>query len=107
MSDTIHNVIIIWSGPAGHSAAIYTGRALLEPVMFEWWMAGWVAAGGQLTTTTDVENYPGYLEIQWPDLMLKMREQSVHNGCTIHSKTVDSVEFSDDPATTPHKVIVW
>lgn len=107
MSDTIHKVIIIWSGPAWHTAAIYAWRALLEPLMFEWWMAGGVAAGGQLTTTTDVENYPWYLAIQWPELMMKMREQSTHNGCTIVSKTVDSVEFSDDPATTPHKVIVW
>jgi len=106
MSD-IHKLIIIWSGPAGHTAAIYAGRALLEPVMFEWWMAWWVAAWGQLTTTTDVENYPGFLEIQWPELMLKMREQSLHNGTTIHTKTVDSVECSADPAKDPHKVIVW
>ncbi len=107
MSDTIHNVIVIWSWPAGHTAAIYAGRALLEPVMFEWWMAGGVAAGWQLTTTTEVENYPGFLHIQGPELMLKMREQSTHNGTTIHTKTVDAVEFSDDPADTPHKVIVW
>ncbi len=106
MSNKIHNLIVVWSGPAGHTAAIYAGRALLEPVMFEWWMAGGVAAGGQLTTTTDVENYPGFLAIQWPELMMKMREQSLHNGTTIHSKTVDSIDFSEDSSKEPHKIHV-
>ena len=56
----MEKVIIIGSGPAGHSAAIYTGRANLSPLMFEGLMAGGVAAGGQLTTTTEVENYAGF-----------------------------------------------
>ncbi len=103
----IHNVIIIWSGPAWHTAWIYAARALLEPMMFEGWMAGWVSAWGQLTTTTDVENYPWFLEIQWPELMLIMREQSIHNGTKIITKTVDSAIFSEDSSKEPHKVIVW
>ena len=75
MSNVIENVIIIGSGPSGHTAAIYAGRAELNPLMFEGFMAGGVAAGGQLTTTTDVENFPGFPEgVTGPELMDKMRE---------------------------------
>ncbi|MBT5855728.1 thioredoxin-disulfide reductase [bacterium] len=94
----VQNVVIVGSGPAGHTAGIYAGRALLSPVMFEGEMAGGVAAGGQLTTTTDVENYPGFPEgVMGPDLMWKMREQSIKCGTTIITKTVDSVDFSKQP----------
>ena len=91
------NVIIIGSGPAAHAAGIYTGRALLNPIMFEGEMAGGVAAGGQLTTTTDVENYPGFKEISGPELMMKMREQSEHCGTKIYTKTVSKVDLSEQP----------
>jgi thioredoxin reductase (NADPH) len=58
----IHDLVIIGSGPAGHTAAIYAARADLHPVMYEGFLAGGIAAGGQLTTTTDVENFPGFAD---------------------------------------------
>jgi len=95
----IENVVIIGSGPAGHAAAIYTGRAKLNPIMYEGEMAGGVAAGGQLTTTTEVENFPGFISISGPELMMKIREQSIHCGTRILTKTVDSVDLSSHPFT--------
>ena len=93
----IENVIIIGSGPAGHTAAIYAARANLKPLMFEGQLAGGVAAGGQLTTTTEVENYPGYTTISGPELMDKMRQQSEHCGTRIVTETVDNVDLSRRP----------
>lgn len=97
------SVVIIGSGPSGHTAAIYAARARLEPLMFEGEMAGGVAAGGQLTTTTDVENFPGFPEgIMGPELMYKMREQAIRCGARIETKTVDKIDLS----SMPYKVFV-
>lgn len=90
-------LIIIGSGPAGHTAAIYAARANLSPLMFEGLFAAGVAAGGQLTTTTEVENYPGYQAISGPELMDKMRAQSLHCGARIVTETVDQVDLSKRP----------
>jgi thioredoxin reductase (NADPH) len=91
-------LVIIGSGPAAHAAAIYAARAELKPVLFEGFMAGGVAAGGQLTTTTDVENYPGFPEgVQGPELMDRMRAQSLRFGTTIHTETVNEVDLSKRP----------
>lgn len=99
----MENVVIIGWGPAGNTAAIYAGRAQLDPVMYEWLLAGGVAAWGQLTTTTDVENFPWYASILGYELMQKMREQAVHSGARVETKTVDSVDLS----SWPFKVQVW
>ncbi|HKP96461.1 MAG TPA: thioredoxin-disulfide reductase [Fibrobacteria bacterium] len=93
----MEQVVIIGSGPAGHTAAIYAARANLNPLMFEGFMAGGVAAGGQLTTTTDVENYPGFTAIDGTELMNRMREQSLHCGARIRTETVVKVDFSHRP----------
>lgn len=92
------NLIIIWSGPAGHTAAIYAARANLAPLMFEGRLAGGIAAGGQLTTTTEVENFPWFPHgIQGPELMENMRQQSINSGTRIETKTVDRVDLSSSP----------
>jgi thioredoxin reductase (NADPH) len=91
-----HNIVIIGSGPAGHTAAIYTARAGLSPVMFEGFMAGGVAAGGQLTTTNDIENFPGFPEgISGAQLMDQMRAQSVQNGASVRTETISKVDFQN------------
>ncbi len=101
MSDTdTQKVIIIGSGPAGHTAAIYAARAELSPLMFEGFMAGGVAAGGQLTTTTEIENFPGFPDpIGGPDLMMRMREQSLRYGTVIKTETVSGVDLGSRPFT--------
>ena len=91
-------VIIIGSGPAGHTAAIYAARACLEPLMLEGFMAGGVAAGGQLTTTTEVENFPGFPKgVDGIELMMNMREQSINNGTEILTETVSEIDLSSRP----------
>jgi len=90
---------VIGSGPAGHTAGIYLGRALLHPVLFEGFMAAGIAAGGQLTTTTDIENYPGYASINGSELMDKMRAQNEACGCRIITETVSKLDLSSRPFT--------
>jgi thioredoxin reductase (NADPH) len=99
MSDqSVENVIIVGSGPAAHTAAIYAGRAELRPLLFEGFMAGGVAAGGQLTTTTEVENFPGFPDpITGPELMDQMRKQSVKCGTRIKTETITRVDLSVRP----------
>lgn len=90
-------VVIIGSGPAGHTAAIYTARAGLKPLMFEGFMKGG-SAGGQLMTTTDVENYPGFPEgISGPELVNRLREQSKRFRTEFITEDVVSVDFSRRP----------
>ena len=94
----VHKVVIIGSGPAGHTAAIYAARANLNPVMYEGFMAGGVAAGGQLTTTTEVENFPGFPDgIDGTKLTQLFREQSVKYGTTIFTETITKVDFNTRP----------
>ncbi len=91
-------VVIVGGGPAAHTAAIYAARAALSPVLFEGFMAGGVAAGGQLTTTTDVENFPGFPEgIQGPELTERLRAQSVRFDTVVHTETINHVDLSQRP----------
>jgi len=91
-------VIIIGSGPAGHTAAIYAARADLEPLMYEGFMAGGVAAGGQLTTTTEVENFPGFPDgIDGQELCSLLRKQSEKYGTEIRTETIYEVDLSKRP----------
>ena len=90
-------VVIIGSGPGGHTAAIYAARADLKPVLYEGFLALGIAAGGQLTTTDEVENYPGFKNIRGSELMDQMRAQSEECGTEIVSQTVGKVDFSKRP----------
>lgn len=89
-------LIIIGSGPAGYTAAIYAARAKLEPVLFEGFMSG--ISGGQLMTTTDVENFPGFPDgIMGPDLMISMKKQAERFGTKTLQEDVQSIDLSSTP----------
>lgn len=93
-----HRATIIGSGPAAHTAAIYLSRAEVKPTLYEGMLANGIAAGGQLTTTTDIENFPGFPEgISGTGLMDNMRAQSVRFGTEIITETISKVDFSKRP----------
>jgi thioredoxin reductase (NADPH) len=96
---TVENLVIIGSGPAGYTAAIYAGRANMKPVMFEGYQMGGIP-GGQLMTTTEVENFPGFPEgLTGPQLMDRMKAQAVRWGAELYTEDVISVDLSQRPFT--------
>ncbi|MEO5878174.1 MAG: FAD-dependent oxidoreductase, partial [Streptosporangiaceae bacterium] len=94
MSTEVRNVIIIGSGPAGYTAAIYAARADLKPLLFE----GSVTAGGALMNTTEVENFPGFPDgIMGPEFMENLRKQAERFGTELVTDDVTSVDLAADP----------
>ena len=84
--------LIIGSGPAGYTAGVYDSRAMLKPILVQG-----IEPGGQLTTTTEVENWPGDTEVQGPDLMMRMQDHATAMGCEIISDIITSVNFANRP----------
>jgi thioredoxin reductase (NADPH) len=98
-SSPVENLVIIGSGPAGYTAAIYAARANLKPLMFEGFQAGGIP-GGQLMTTTEVENFPGFPQgITGPQLMEQMKAQAIRWGTETYTEDVIKVDFSQRPFT--------
>ncbi len=99
MAERVENLVIVGSGPAGFTAAIYAARANLEPIIFEGFNAGGIP-GGQLMTTTEVENYPGFPKgVTGPELMDLMREQAERFGTRIVPEDVVEVALGSHPFT--------
>jgi len=95
MSDTRHTkVLIVGSGPAGYTAGVYASRAMLEPILVQG-----MEPGGQLTTTTEVENWPGDTEVQGPDLMVRMEAHASTMGCEIIGDMINNLDLSKRPFT--------
>lgn len=95
MSETKHTkVLIIGSGPTGYTAAVYASRAMLNPVLVQG-----IEPGGQLTTTTEVENWPGDTEVQGPDLMIRMEDHARAVGTEIIGDIISSLDLSKRPFT--------
>ena len=95
MTDTRHTkVLIIGSGPAGYTAGVYASRAMLEPILVQG-----IEPGGQLTTTTEVENWPGDTEVQGPDLMVRMEAHARAMGCEIVGDIITSLDLDTRPFT--------
>ena len=95
MSETRHTrVLIIGSGPAGYTAGVYASRAMLSPILVQG-----LEPGGQLTTTTEVENWPGEAEIQGPELMVKMEAHAKAMGCEIIGDIITDLDLQNRPFT--------
>jgi thioredoxin reductase (NADPH) len=97
-TDDARKVIIIGSGPAGLTAAIYAARANLQPLVIEGFNAGGLIPGGQLMFTTEVENYPGFPDkVTGPELMERFKQQAVNQGAEFITADVNKVDFSERP----------